>query len=44
MAVDSDTIFEKAVIRLAPIWGPFYAFFYITRFLWREFLRRREEE
>lgn len=35
-----DDLFETWVIRLSPLWGPFYAIFYIMRLLWREFRNR----
>lgn len=31
-----DDLFESMVIKLVPIWGPFYALFYIARLVWRE--------
>lgn len=40
MPLDPDEIFEKLVKGLSPIWGPFYALFYIIRLLWRE-LRKK---
>jgi len=33
---DPDEIFANWVERLSPLWGPFYAIYYITRLLWRE--------
>ncbi len=39
--MNPDDILEKWVMRLAPIWGPFYAVFYILRLLWKEFFNRR---
>jgi hypothetical protein len=44
MALDPDELFEKLVIKLIFIWGPFYAIFYLTRMLWREFFRREDEQ
>lgn len=38
--IDPDDIFTKAVERLVPIWGPFYALFYILRLFWRELVHR----
>lgn len=40
MAFDPDKIFEAWVVRLSPVWGPFYAVFYILRLFWRELFRR----
>lgn len=37
-----DDIFEKWVIRLSIIWGPFYAIFYILRLFWVELFRREK--
>lgn len=37
---EPDDIFEKAVTFLVPIWGPFYAIFYILRLFWREVFNR----
>lgn len=37
-----DDLFERIVIALSPLWGPFYAVFYIVRLLWRELFRRSE--
>lgn len=43
--MDVDDIFERVVILLSPIWGPFYALFYIVRLLWHELIRSfRDEE
>ena len=42
MAFNPDDIFEKWVERLIPLWGPFYAVFYLLRLLWRELFRREE--
>jgi hypothetical protein len=39
---DPDKTFEKLVHSLVPIWGPFYALFYIVRLLWREFRHKRQ--
>jgi hypothetical protein len=44
MAVNPDDIFEKIVMGLSPIWGPFYAVFYILRLMWVELFRRDREE
>lgn len=40
MGFEPDDIFETWVTRLVPIWGPFYAIFYILRLLWREMFRK----
>lgn len=37
--IDPDEIIAKWVIRMVPLWGPFYALFYIVRLLWREIFR-----
>lgn len=37
-----DTVFEKIVLGLVPLWGPFYAVFYILRMFWQEIFRRDE--
>ncbi len=44
MAFDIDKVFESWIIRLLPLWGPFYAVFYITRLLWREWRGRKQQE
>lgn len=36
MATDPDKIFEQWARRTIPIWGPFYAMYYIIRYLFRE--------
>lgn len=36
MAYNPDDHFETLVKLLLPIWGPFYALFYILRLIWRE--------
>ncbi|MEX1112013.1 MAG: hypothetical protein WEC84_00995 [Candidatus Andersenbacteria bacterium] len=41
MPFEPDDIFEAWVKRLVPIWGPFYAMFYIIRLLWRETFRKQ---
>jgi hypothetical protein len=38
--MDVDDVFEKIVIFLSPIWGPFYALFYIMRLLWQQLFSR----
>lgn len=42
MGFNPDDIVEVWVIRLSPIWGPFYAVFYILRLFWQELFRREE--
>lgn len=37
---DPDEFFELLVTKTIPLWGPFYAVFYIVRLLWRELFRR----
>ena len=37
-----DKIFETWVYRLVPIWGPFYAVFYIIRLMWVEFFGHKD--
>lgn len=36
MAFDPDALFEKVVYALLPVWGPFYAIFYLLRMMWHE--------
>jgi hypothetical protein len=43
-SIDPDDFFAKLVKGLLPIWGPFYALFYILRVMWKESLRRRESD
>ena len=40
MAFEPDDIFAAIVERLVPIWGPFYALFYILRLFYREVFHR----
>lgn len=40
---DPDDIFEGWVEWLAPLWGPFYAVFYILRLLIRELFANRKK-
>ena len=42
MGFDADDLFEKIVFGLLPLWGPFYAVFYILRVFWNELFRRGE--
>jgi len=37
-----DDLFESILVFLSPIWGPFYAIFYILRLLWREIFRQNQ--
>ena len=39
---DPDEPFEKGVEFLVPIWGPFYAIYYILRLMWYELFRREQ--
>lgn len=32
---DPDEIFESIFMLTLPIWGPFYALYYIIRLLWK---------
>lgn len=40
--MNPDKVFEKFGKALIPLWGPFYAVFYIMRILWKEVIRREE--
>lgn len=40
MGYDPDDQFEKIAVRLLPLWGPFYALFYIVRLVWREIFKK----
>jgi len=42
MGFDADDLFEKIVFWFLPLWGPFYAVFYILRTFWDEIFRRGE--
>lgn len=42
MRYDPDDLFEKIVNAFIPLWGPFYAVFYILRMFWYEIFRRDE--
>jgi len=37
-----DSILEKVIIGTVPIWGPFYAIFYIIRLMLHELFSRKE--
>ncbi len=39
MSFNPDDIIEKWVMRLVPIWGPFYALYYLLRLVWKEIFR-----
>lgn len=41
MATDPDDLFELIVKKTLPVWGPFYAVFYILRLMWYEIFHRR---
>lgn len=36
-----DEFFEKVVVKLSPIWAPFYAFYYLLRHVWREIFKKK---
>lgn len=38
---DPDDIFESFFKLTLPLWGPFYALYYILRLLWRRDIRRK---
>ncbi len=40
MGYDPDDLFEGVAYALLPLWGPFYAVFYIIRMFWGEIFRR----
>jgi hypothetical protein len=42
MGLDPDDIFAKLVLYTLPLWGPFYALYYILRLMWYEFFQSRE--
>lgn len=42
MAFNPDDVIEKWVMWLVPIWGPFYALFYLLRLIWKEIFNSRE--
>lgn len=42
--MNPDDLFETFVYMLLPLWGPFYAVFYLLRLMWREMFGPREEE
>ena len=37
-----DDVFEKLVVGLVPLWGPFYAIFYLLRLMWHELFGHEE--
>jgi hypothetical protein len=43
MAVNPDKVFEVIIVKLVPIWGPFYALFYILRLIWKELFSGKED-
>ena len=42
MGYDPDDLFETILLGALPLWGPFYAVFYILRMFWQELFRRDE--
>lgn len=40
MAIDPDEIIASWITWFVPLWGPFYAMFYVLRLLWREMFRK----
>ncbi len=41
--MDPDDIFKRWVERLLPLWGPFYALYYIIRYLIHELSKRKHD-
>lgn len=41
---DPDEFIGGWIKRLSPLWGPFYALFYIIRLLWRELTKPKEKQ
>jgi hypothetical protein len=39
---DPDKIIETWIDKMSPVWGPFYALFYIVRLLWREIFTKKQ--
>jgi hypothetical protein len=39
MGLNPDDIIEKWVMLLVPLWGPFYALYYLIRLVWKEIIR-----
>lgn len=42
MSFDPDDLFDNIVTMLIPLWGPFYAVFYILRMFWYEIFHHDE--
>lgn len=42
MSQNPDDDLEKIVFALLPLWGPFYAVFYLLRMMWMEIFKRNE--
>ncbi len=42
MSFDPDSFLETWVQRSVPLWGPFYAVYYIIRLLWHELFGDKE--
>jgi len=42
MATNPDELFENIVLALVPLWGPFYAVFYLLRLMWTELTRSND--
>lgn len=42
MPFNPDDLFEYIILALIPIWGPFYAIFYILRMFWYEIFHNDE--
>ncbi len=40
--MDPDDVFKRWVSRSLPLWGPFYALYYIVRYLMKE-LRHKDK-
>lgn len=41
---DPDEIFTKWATRLLPLWGPFFALYYIIRYLFYELFRNPDRK
>jgi len=40
--MDPDNLIAGWIKAFSPLWGPFYAIFYIVRLLWREIFINRK--
>lgn len=40
---DPDEMFENIAKKLLPFWGPFYAMYYIIRYLFHELAKKRSK-